>query len=281
MPPEPDEHFDLGAVERAIAGTSFAESLLHFAVLPSTQTLASEAAQAGARGGVWIADQQTAGRGRGSHSWHSRTQDGLYFSALVAPALPLPNALRLSLVTALAAQAAIAEVAGFRPREEIDIRWPNDLILHGRKVGGILIESTASPAPAGDQPPMLRYAVIGVGINCNQLSFPPELDAIATSLRRESPPPASPIARESILAALLRQLDAQIRSLVREWHAGNGTPPGELERYSSWLRGKRVHVPEDGGYTGITAGLNPDGFLLVAADDGTLRTVRSGGVREP
>ena len=97
--------------------------------------------------------------------------------------------MQLSLVTAIAAQAAIHETTGFSVPDQIDIRWPNDLILHHRKVGGILIESAATPATAA-RPPMLRYAVIGVGINCNQLAFPPDLDPIATSLRRESPPPA-------------------------------------------------------------------------------------------
>ena len=278
MPPDSSCPLDLARVDQAISGTEFAGYLLHFPSLPSTQALALEAAQSGARHGVWIAEQQTAGRGRGSHSWHSNSPEGLYLSALVAPSLPLPSAMRLSLATALAAQAAIAEVAGFRIRDEIDIRWPNDLLLHGRKVGGILIESSATPATAGGLPPMLRYAVIGVGINCNQLGFPPDLEATATSLRRESPPPAGPLSREDLLAAFLRHLDGEIQVLTR----GPGEAPvRDVYRHSSWLCGKRVQVPEDGGYTGITAGLNSDGFLLVEADDGTLRTVRSGGVREP
>ena len=290
MPPSPPSTFDLARVDQAISGTGFAGYLLHFSSVPSTQTLALEAAQSGARHGVWIADQQTAGRGRGTHTWHSASHDGLYLTALVAPPVPLPGAMGLSLVTALAAQAAIAEVAGFQIRDEIDIRWPNDLILHGRKVGGILIESSATPATTTGRPPMLRYAAIGVGINCNQLTFPPNLDAIATSLRRESPPPAPPIAREDLLAAFLRHLDQEIRHLIqasRSQHSrgqpfcGQETPTRDLNLFSTWLTGKRVHVPEDGGYTGTTAGLTPDGFLQVRTDDATLRIVRSGGVRAP
>ncbi len=292
--PNPHPPFDLAAVDRDLAGTQFAGYLLHFPSLPSTQTLALEAAQSGARHGVWLADQQTAGRGRGGHTWHSAPNDGLYLSALVTPHLPLPSAMRLSLLTALAAQAAIVEVAGFRiPGDrsratpgspaipaEIDIRWPNDLLLHGRKVGGILIESAALPASAPNRPPMLRYAVIGVGINCNQTSFPPDLDVLATSLRRESPPPAPPISREALLAAFLRHLDAELRQLVQTSRDPTLTPARDLDQYSTWLRGKPVHVPEDGGYTGVTAGLNSEGFLQVRLADGSLRLVRSGGVRE-
>ena len=99
--------FDLAAVDAGIAGTAFAGRVLHFASVGSTNALALEAAQAGARAGVWVADEQTAGRGRGGHGWHSAAGDGLYVSALVAPALPMTMALWLSLATGLAAQAAI------------------------------------------------------------------------------------------------------------------------------------------------------------------------------
>lgn len=281
--------FDLPTVDRAIAATAFAGYLFHFPTIPSTQTLALDAALSGARHGVWIADQQTAGRGRGGHTWHSAPNDGLYLSALVTPAIPLPSAMRLSLLTALAAQAAITEIAGFpipgdapaspAPAAVIDIRWPNDLLLNTRKVGGILIESAAAPATS-TRPPLLRYAVIGVGINCNQLTFPPDLDPIATSLRRESPPGTPPIPREALLSAFLRHLDAEIRDLVRSPRDLGNLAPRDLNRHSTWLSGKPVQVPEDGGYTGVTAGLNPEGFLQVRLPDNTLRTVRSGGVRE-
>jgi BirA family transcriptional regulator, biotin operon repressor / biotin---[acetyl-CoA-carboxylase] ligase len=230
--------------------------------------LAIEAAQAGARSGVWVADEQTAGRGRGGHGWHSVVGDGLYVSALVTPLLPMTTALTISLATGLAAQAAIAEVTGLR----VDIRWPNDLLVDKRKCGGILVETAVSPSQEG-HPAMLRYAVIGVGINLNHESFPAEIEAVATSLRRES---EERVSREALLAALLRRLDAEVGLL-----SVNGTEL--LERFaeaSSWVRGKRVRVDEGGGYTGVTAGLDARGFLLVDGNDGLRRTVLSGGVRE-
>ena len=260
--------FDLQAVEAGIAETEFASRVMHFPSVGSTNVLALEAAQAGARGGVWVADEQTAGRGRGGHGWHSVVGDGLYVSALVTPSLPMTTALTISLATGLAAQDAVAEVTGLR----VDIRWPNDLLVGRRKCGGILVETAVSPSQEG-QTAMLRYAVIGVGINLNHESFPAKIEAVATSLRRES---GERISREAMLAALLRRLDAEVASL-----SVNGA--GLLERFaeaSSWVRGKRVRVDEGGGYTGVTAGLDTRGFLLVDSDDGLRRTVLSGGVRE-
>jgi BirA family biotin operon repressor/biotin-[acetyl-CoA-carboxylase] ligase len=260
--------FDLAAVDAGIAGTAFAGRVLHLPSVGSTNALALGAAQSGARAGVWVADEQTAGRGRGGHGWHSAAGDGLYVSALVAPALPMTMALWLSLATGLAARTAIGEVVGAR----VDIRWPNDLLLHGRKCGGILVETAVDGA-------MLRYAVIGVGINVNHALFPAELEALATSLRMES---GGEISREALLIALLRALDDEIGLLVQEYR-GAAAGTGLLERFteaSSWVRGKRVKVEEGGGYTGVTAGLDARGFLLVDGDDGVMRTVLSGGVRE-
>jgi len=255
--------FDVGAVEAGLTGTQFVGRVLHFPSAGSTNTLALEAAQAGAGGGVWVADVQTVGRGRGGHAWHSAAGDGLYVSALLTSQLPLARALWLSLATGLATQAAIAEITGLAP----DIRWPNDLLLGDRKCGGILVETAVD-----SQAQALRYAVIGVGINVNHEAFPPELEALATSLRRES---GRVWAREALLVALLRALDKEARLLDTD-------RPDVLERFaaaSSWVRGKRVQVGEGGGYTGVTSGLNADGFLLVKGDDGVHHTVLSGGVR--
>jgi BirA family biotin operon repressor/biotin-[acetyl-CoA-carboxylase] ligase len=265
--------FDVAAVEAGIAGTEFAGLVVHFAEVGSTNVLALEAAQAGARAGVWVADEQTAGRGRGGHQWHSAAGDGLYVSALVTPELPMTMALWISLATGLAAKAAIAETTGL----DVDIRWPNDLMLEGRKCGGILVETAVDAA--ADRVAMLRYAVIGVGINLNHAEFPAELRALATSLRIVG---GKAVGREALLAALLRALSQEIRLLVR---GNDRTDDGEglLERFaaaSSWVSGKRVKVEEGGGYTGVTDGLDPRGFLRVAGDDGLRHTVLSGGVRE-
>ncbi len=229
------------------------------------------AAQDGACEGVWVADEQTAGRGRGGHGWHSAAGDGLYASALVMPGVPAARALWISLATALAARAAISRASGLT----VDIRWPNDLMLSGRKCGGILVES-AIPAVRENAPGTMRFAVIGVGINVNHESFPGDLCDVATSLRREA---GREIAREELLVALLESLDGELQRLEAE----TTERPNLLDRFeaaSSWVRGKRVRVGEADGYTGVTAGLSPEGFLLVGGDDGRQHTVLSGGVRE-
>lgn len=262
--------FDLDKVEAGIAGTEFAGRVAHFPSVESTNTLAIEAAQAGAKTGVWVADEQTAGRGRGGHTWHSTAGDGLYVSALITPPIPMNMAMWIPLATGLAAQAAISEVAGL----SVDIRWPNDLLLNRKKCGGILVESAANAADS-----MLRYAVVGIGINLNHAAFPPEIEPLATSLLKEG---GATVSRDDLLISLLWSLDEEIRLLIRQYrgvHNGRGL----LERFtvsSTWVKGKRVHVDEDGGYTGITDGLDSRGFLRIRCKDGTARTVLSGGVRE-
>jgi len=260
--------FDLGHVSAELKGTRFQSHITHLASVDSTNRLALEAAQSGARSGVWVADEQTAGRGRGGHDWHSADGAGLYVSILVAPSLPMSQAMLLPLATGLAARAAIQEVSALTP----DIRWPNDLMFERRKTGGILVESASESAQSGVASPPLRYAVIGVGINLNHTQFPPELRATATSLFLES---GRTVEREPLLTALLVHLESELRSL-------DSSQSALLSRFaaaSTWVSGKRVRVEEQGGYTGITRGLDRHGFLQVLGDDGVARTVLSGGVR--
>jgi len=277
--PDQAASFDLATVNRALANTRFSGKLRHFPTIDSTNLHAVEAANANTPDGhVYIADEQTAGRGRGGHTWHSTAGDGLYVSVIVRPTMDLAQALWISLSTGLAVQRAIHETTGLTP----DIRWPNDILLGSaatgiRKCGGILVETATTSAAK------LKFAVIGIGINVNHESFPPELEALATSLRCEAcitGQPSKKISRETLLYHLLLALDEEIRALESE--LSGQSSPSLLDRFtqaSTWVRGKRVRVDESGGYTGETAGLDERGFLLVQADDGILHTVLSGGVR--
>jgi BirA family biotin operon repressor/biotin-[acetyl-CoA-carboxylase] ligase len=255
-------------LKAGLVGTRFSAGLRRFASVGSTNTLLLEAAATGAaEGTVYVADEQMAGRGRGGHGWHSASGDGLYVSALVRPQVRLSHALLLSLATGVAAWQAVHEVAGV----EADLRWPNDLMVGRKKLGGILVETAVEPG--GD--PLLRYAVVGVGINVHHAAFPPDLAALATSLALESRLPPS---RGPLLLALLRALDMELTRL--ESGAEGDALMRRFAERSTWVRGKRVSVPEQDGYTGTTAGLDAHGYLQVDADDGTRRTVMSGGVRE-
>ena len=258
--------FDVRTVEAGLRGTRFADCVTHLRTTDSTNQVALEAALRGARAGVWVADEQTAGRGRGGHRWHSAAGDGLYVSALVTPRVPLREAPWIALATGLAVQAAVAEVAG----TTLDLRWPNDLMFGTRKAGGILVESVSEARPGCEAG--LRYAVVGIGVNVGQTEFPEDLRELATSLYLES---GRRHTREELLGAMLRRLEAELCTL------DEGTP-GLLERFaaaSSWVSGKHVKVEEQGGYTGWTCGLDARGFLKVKDAEGNVRTVLSGGVR--
>lgn len=270
---------DAAEVNTALAGTRLGGHVHHLAEVESTNNLALDAAQRGVPSGAWVADSQTAGRGRGGHAWHSAPGDGLYVSALFTPRLPATASLpsSLSLTAGLAAWEAIREVTGITA----DLRWPNDLVTRpvtlerSRKLGGVLVEAALGSEPQG----LVRYAVIGIGVNVAHRSFPPELRTLASSLFLEGWQVPD---RQPLLIALLKRLDALLRE-EEENFVGGRKGPGvrpRLEAASTWLRGKRVYVPEEGGYTGVTTGLDAQGFLLVNSDDGTRRTVRSGGVRE-
>lgn len=244
----------------------FTGEVFHFESIDSTNRVALENGRAGHLGEVFIADEQTAGRGRGGHAWHSRRGDGLYLSVLIRPRVPADDLLKLSFAAGLAAQEAVREVSDV----PIDLRWPNDLVVpaaSNRKCGGTLTETSLHPGGA------LAFCVIGIGINVNHEAMPADLREISTSLRIVS---GKTLDRDSLAVALLQKLSAGIADLESD-------PKRVMERFASastWVRGKRVTVAEDGGYTGITEGLSATGLLRVRCEDGSLREVRHGGVRE-
>lgn len=260
--------FNAACVNDALQGTIFHGKLHHFTTIDSTNTRALAYAQAGAEAGqVYIADEQTAGRGRAGHAWHSEPNRGLYLTAMIRPALRCNEVLTLSLAAGIAAFWAIHEITGV----SIDLRWPNDLVMPqasgpSLKLGGILTESASTPDGR------VRHAAIGIGINLNQVEFTEDLQATATSLRLAA---GVPISREAIAIALLTHLHRELVELSTE-----GSVFARFSQVSSWVQGKLVHVQEDGGYTGVTAGLTDAGLLRVRCDDGRERVVRHGGVRE-
>ncbi|MES2220461.1 MAG: biotin--[acetyl-CoA-carboxylase] ligase, partial [Acidobacteriota bacterium] len=246
------ERLQLDVLQNSIVGTIFEGKLHLFSTIASTNTHAMrEAAMGAPHGSVYIAEEQTAGRGRGDHAWHSEPYTGIYVSILLRPQLAAADGLWLSLATGLAVQQAVENVTSF----VTDIRWPNDLLAGGRKVGGILMEMNAEAS-------CVRYAVIGVGINVNQREFPQGIREQATSLRLAT---GREIQRTNLLAAVLQSLRQEIDALIQPESVAAASMEilGRLERKSTWIRGKHVVVDEAGGYTGVTAGLDGQGFLLV------------------
>jgi BirA family transcriptional regulator, biotin operon repressor / biotin---[acetyl-CoA-carboxylase] ligase len=247
------------------SGAGGAKQIHHYYKIGSTNAEAMRAAMEGApEGSVFLAEEQLAGRGRGAHTWHSARSAGIYCSAILRPAMPPSDALIFSLAAGLAVRTAVAEIA---PQLSADLKWPNDLLLGGKKFCGILTEMNAEVT-------RVRHLVVGVGINVNQVKFPAELREIATSLRIET---GTEWSRVELCAALLKSLDREYRGLV----ADAGARAGILSRFessSSSVRGRNVSIEENGGLAGVTEGLDERGFLRVRTAEG-LRTVVSGTVR--
>jgi birA, biotin-[acetyl-CoA-carboxylase] ligase region len=209
----------------------------------------------GPSGTTLIAEEQTAGQGRHGHTWHSEKGLGLYLSILLDKTAPTPA---LTMALGLAVAEAITSATGLG----CDLRWPNDVMIGGKKAAGILAQLADSAA------------IAGIGINVNHRTFPPELTEEATSLRLESGREQS---REQILIALLPAVDRYAALL-----ADSGPDPilEFFSRRSSYASGKRVEVRQgDSILRGTTAGLNAAGFLVVRKDDGSDEIVLAGGVR--
>lgn len=248
-----------------VRGTIFDEDIHHFYKIGSTNTAAMAAAAEGApEGSVFLAEEQTSGRGRGVNSWQSPRSTGIYCSVVLRPALPPSEVLTLSLAAGLAVQAAIQQVD---TRVTVDLKWPNDGLIEGKKVCGILTEMNAEAT-------RVRHIVVGIGLNVNQASFPKDL--AATSLRLVT---GSEWSRVELVAALLKSLDSEYRQMVSDPEAHESI----LRRFaenSSWALGKKVRIEENGSaFEGTTEGLDGRGFLRVQTAHGT-QTVLSGTVRE-
>jgi BirA family biotin operon repressor/biotin-[acetyl-CoA-carboxylase] ligase len=164
-----------------VRNTIFSGNIHHCVQADSTNSIALRgAALAGQHpddtpeGAIFLAEEQTAGRGRSVHSWHSERGTGIYCSFLLRPPMTPSESLWLSLIAGVAVQDAVRETTGMAA----DIRWPNDLLLNDRKFCGILTELNSDSS-------RVNHVVVGIGINVNHRDFPPELSDIATSLARE------------------------------------------------------------------------------------------------
>lgn len=260
--------YDLAALEAEFKATIYAGKL-HFApVTGSTNSDAIAAARQGApHGSVYFADEQQAGRGRGDHTWHSAAGEGLYVSVLLRPELSPAWLPLVPLAAGLAAATAARAVTGL----DIDLRWPNDLLLGPRKTGGILVEAQ-SEAKA------VAFVVIGIGINVHQREFPPGLATPATSLDLEMGHVfGQRVRRQALLIGLLKSLEREALGLLDP--ATRASIPARVEAASSWVRGRQVEVHGPQAHTGTTEGLDEHGFLLVRTAEGLVQ-VQTGGIRE-
>lgn len=216
---------------------------------PSTNDeLHTLAKQGHAHGLVLLALEQTSGRGRRGNVWHASPGDSLAFSVLLRPTEPKALWPRLALATGLALALACEDF-----RQNVAIKWPNDIHLHGRKLAGILVEAGAD------------YAIVGIGININTAHFPAEIADIATSLHRES---GTTHNRADFLAAFIHHF-ARLHTRI-----GSDFPEViAAVRQRCLLTGKRVTLTTPNGpLTGTVEGISATGSLLLRQGD-TLHTI--------
>jgi BirA family biotin operon repressor/biotin-[acetyl-CoA-carboxylase] ligase len=252
-------------LRQRLKGSLFGKRIFHFFKLDSTNRVALELGYAGEpEGAVVLAEEQTAGRGRAGHTWHSERAAGIYVTLLLRPRLAPVQAPLLTMMAGLSAHTAIQAQTGLT----VDLKWPNDLLINAKKAGGILTEMHAEPG-------QVRFVIVGVGLNVNQEKFPGELGTTATSVRAETGRPQS---RLELLVRLLREFESDYNRFVND---GADSVIERFMRVSSYAQGKRVRVTNGKeSFAGITAGLGPEGLLLVKRESGQVVTVIAGEVAE-
>jgi BirA family biotin operon repressor/biotin-[acetyl-CoA-carboxylase] ligase len=252
-------------LRQRLKGSLFGKHIHHFFKVDSTNRVALELSHAGEpEGAVVLAEEQTAGRGRAGRTWHSERATGIYITIVLRPKLAPVQAPLLTMMAGLSARAAIQAQTGL----DVDLKWPNDLLISGKKLGGILTEMYAEPS-------QIRFVIVGIGLNINQEQFPGDLGVVATSLRAETGRPQS---RLELLVRLLREFETDYNRFLAEG------PASVIDRFtevSSYARGKRVRITNGkDSFTGVTVGLGPEGLLQVKRDSGQIVTVIAGDVTE-
>lgn len=248
----------LNELETAWAG----KTCLCFDILDSTQEYAKVLAKdTKVHGTLITADLQTAGKGRRGRVWQSPKATAISMSLCLEPKLQVENAAGLTLVMALAVAKAILETAG----EKAGIKWPNDIVLNGKKICGILTEMIFTERG--------YVVIIGTGINVNTEAFPEEIKGIASSLKIET---GKEISREALIASVMKYFEIYYEAYVQTEDLS-----GILEEYEELLinKGREVLVLDPkAAYQGIAKGINAQGNLIVICEDGTEKSVDSGEV---
>ncbi len=239
------------------------KNVLYFYETDSTNNAAKQAAEEGApHGTLAVADYQTAGKGRRGRGWSSPHGTGIFMSLLTRPQLHPSCASMLTLVAALAVSEAVELVCGAEPL----IKWPNDIVLNGKKLCGILTEMSTELE-------CIHYVVTGMGINANMESFPEEIGGVATSLFIET---GKQVKRSRLIGAVMESFEKYYDRFLEA-----GDMSGLQEEYNSRLAnaGRQVRVLAPGNeYTGTALGIDETGELLVRMEDGEIRRVISGEV---
>ena len=258
-----DDVMNEAELRRALEGNDFLKDCLFFPEIDSTNLEVKRRAEAGAEAPLLVAaDKQTAGRGRRGRTWISPPGNDIYMSLLLRPPIRPEHASMLTIVAALAVAGGIREETGL----EAGIKWPNDAVVNGKKICGILTEMSTDMEE-------ISYVVPGIGINVNSEVFSPGIAATATSLKLCL---GRTVKRAGIIAAVIRCFAEYYRIFLRTEDLS-----GLKELYESMLVNldREVLVLDPGGeYRGIARGITSSGELRVEREDGTETAVLSGEV---
>ena len=220
------------------------------------------AEQKAPHGTLVVADRQNGGRGRRGRGWTSPSGVGIWMSLVLRPKISPASASMLTLVAALSVREGIEKETGLLA----GIKWPNDLVLNGKKICGILTEMSTELME-------IQYVVPGIGINVNQTEFPDEIKETAASLYLES---GKIWKRSGLIAAIMEAFEKNYDIFLE-----TGDMSGLMEEYNQYLvnRGKEVCVlAPQGEYRAMADGINREGSLLVTRADGTREEIISGEV---
>jgi BirA family transcriptional regulator, biotin operon repressor / biotin---[acetyl-CoA-carboxylase] ligase len=245
-------------VSAALTTQRYGRSLRHLASTDSTNDDARREIEAGAVDGhVVVADAQARGRGSRGRAWSSPAGTDLYLSIVDRVPVALAELPPLTLAVGLGVADAVDQLLGGEAAAS-QVKWPNDVLLDGKKCAGILIE--ASTDASG-----VTSVVIGIGLNVNRLEFPDELSALATSLRLQRRAEQA-FDRNLVLAALLANVERWVDRFVRE---GAASSVAALTPRLALL-GRRARCGEEPDQIGIVRGVDPSGALLLETARGVM-----------
>ncbi|MDO8746639.1 MAG: biotin--[acetyl-CoA-carboxylase] ligase [Thermodesulfovibrionales bacterium] len=247
----------------------FGKEIIFHESLDSTNTLAMELAEKGVpHGTVVIADRQLKGKGRLGRTWFSPPKGNIYMSVIVRPEIEPKDATLLTIMSAISCAGAVRNLTGI----EVKIKWPNDLMVSERKLGGILTEMKS------DQDRIV-FAVIGIGINVNASldAFPVDVRAVAASVIEELREKgySQAISRTLIIAAILNELDRWFKVLIK---GGSIQLINEWKKLSSTLGRKVKVVSGKDAISGIAADIDDEGMLILRLPSGWLKKISAGDV---
>lgn len=250
-------------VASRLATERMGRQIRYFSRIDSTNQYAKRIAEEGAADGTLvIADEQTAGKGRSGRTWVTPPGEAIAFTLLLRPKLSPGRISMVTLVMGLAVVNAVNKLYDLHA----GIKWPNDVVINGRKLCGILTEMSAEVEH-------VHYIVIGVGINANLTSFPQELSQIATSLKLEL---GRDVSRAGLIAAVMEEFERLYAEFERQGDLGS-----VMQEYNDLClnAGNKVRVLDPNGeYTGVSHGINAMGELLVETEDSQIREVYAGEV---